>query len=141
MGAPPSMELDALTSEAAQRLQAPVAIMTLLDERRAFVAGSHGLVGELAIRRETPVHQSYCKYVVARDEPLRIDDVRRHRLVKNLSATPNGTRSYLGVPIRTQSGHTIGSFCVVDTVPREWTDGDVNTLEHIAGRVMAGIPS
>lgn len=140
MDTPARKELDALTSEAAQRLRAPMAIMSLLDERRAFFASAHGLDGELAVRRENPVHHSYCKYVVALDEPLKVNDSRRHRLVKYHPATLNGTRSYLGVPIRTQSGQPIGSFCVVDTVARKWTNEDVHTLETIANRAMAGVP-
>ncbi|MEO5837351.1 MAG: GAF domain-containing protein [Acidimicrobiales bacterium] len=141
MDAPPNSELDALTSEAAQRLRAPMAIMSLLDERRAFFASAHGLDGEIAVRRENPVHHSYCKYVVALDEPLKVNDSRRHRLVKDHPATLNGTRSYLGVPIRTQSGHTIGSFCVVDTVARHWTEGDLHILKNIGDRAMARVTS
>jgi GAF domain-containing protein len=141
MDTPRRSDLDALTSEAAQRLQAPMAIMSLLDDRRAFFASAYGLQGELDSRRENPVHHSYCKYVVARGASLTINDALRHRLVKDHPATHNGTRSYLGVPIRAGSGQTIGSFCVVDTIARRWTDDDRKSLENIAHRAMAGVPT
>ena len=56
-----------------------------------------------------------------------------------MAALLAGTRSYLGVPLRTESGHTIGSFCVVATGARRWTTDDRVALEGIAARAMAQV--
>ena len=139
LGGPARPDLDLLTVEAASRLGAPMAVMSVLDDRRQFFVSQYGLGDELVAARRTPADQSYCQYVVAFDKALRVADARRHRLVKHHPATLAGTRSYLGVPLRTESGHTIGSFCVVATGARRWTTDDRVALEGIAARAMAQV--
>lgn len=141
MDTPRRAELDALTAEAAERLGAPMALISVLDDRRIFFASSFGLAPALAARRQQPAQHSYCKYVVAREAPLEVDDATRHSLVKGHQATIDGTRAYLGVPIRSASGHTIGAFCVVDTTTRRWSSDDRRLLEGLAERALSASPS
>lgn len=138
MDAPRRQDLDALTTEAAQRLHVPVALMSVLDDHRAFVVSDFGLQGEVARRREHPAQHTYCKYVVARDSALSVPDSHRDPTFKRHPATlDEGVRSYLGVPIRGGSGEAIGSFCVIDSGPRQWSAEDRRTLEEIARRAMS----
>lgn len=44
-------------------------------------------------------------------------------------------RAYLGVPVRYRD-QCIGSFCVVDTTPREWSDDDLAALEELSLRTI-----
>jgi hypothetical protein len=41
-------------------------------------------------------------------------------------------RSYLEVPLRTKGGAVIGSYCVVDTSPRDFSQRDILTLAEIS---------
>jgi GAF domain-containing protein len=41
-------------------------------------------------------------------------------------------RFYAGIPIHSTSGHTVGTFCIVDTEPREPTDEDLDGLVDLA---------
>jgi len=50
-----------------------------------------------------------------------------------------GVRAYLGVPLRTQSGQVVGSLCVFDREPREWSDEDLQRAQQAARDVMLEI--
>jgi class 3 adenylate cyclase/GAF domain-containing protein len=134
MDAPPRPDLDRLTSEAAKRLGASYALMTLIDDRRQFFASHYGLPPEV---RETPREHSWCKFVAAFDEPLHINNSLTHVLVRDSRGTKeSGIRSYLGVPLRTKEGHCLGSFCVADTSTRQWRPEDHEVLEELAAQAM-----
>lgn len=133
-------ELDELTRQAASRTGSPVALLSLVDADRQVFASSHGRTGLYASENETSLDYSYCKYVVGRDRPLAVTDAQRDPLVReNLATTERGVRAYLGVPLRTRSGHTVGAFCVVDDHPRVWSDADRAALESLATEAMARV--
>ena len=135
MGAPPRAELDDLTRAAAGRLGTPLAFMSLVDDRRVFFASSYGQETDAA--RENKREASYCQNVVTLDDVLVVDDSTEVPLVADhIATTRDGVRAYLGVPIR-KDGHCLGSFCVVDTEPREWTDGDLAVLQQLADQATA----
>jgi GAF domain-containing protein len=47
-----------------------------------------------------------------------------------------GLRFYGGAPIKTTDGHMMGSVCVVDKEPRDFSEADQRVLEHLASIVM-----
>ena len=47
--------------------------------------------------------------------------------------------AYLGIPLTTPKGITLGSFCVIDAKPRKWTMGDQQTMAELAASVMSEI--
>jgi GAF domain-containing protein len=47
--------------------------------------------------------------------------------------------AYAGIPLITKVGAALGSFSVIDTKPREWTDEDIAIIVDVAGCVMAEI--
>ena len=123
---------DRLTKLASSVLRAPVALMSLVDDHRQFFKSSLGLPEPFATARETPLSHSFCQHVVTSGRPLRVENAPEDPLVKDNLAIPDlGVISYLGVPIVTESGHNLGSFCVVDTVPRSWTDTDEQLLREL----------
>lgn len=127
-----TVRLDDLVAIVAAEMETPMAFVSILDDHRLILAGAHGLTGELAITRETTPEASYCQYVVALDDVLLVNDSLTDSLVADHPATTAGdVRSYLGVPLR-HDGHCIGSFCVVDTRPREWTDNDLTRLTELS---------
>jgi hypothetical protein len=134
LDAPPRPDLDELTSEAAMRLGAPFALMTLVDDHRQFFASAYGLPPDV---RETPLEYSWCKFVAAFDEPFRVNNSLSHPLVRDTpGSTERGIRCYLGVPLRTKDGHSLGSFCVGDTSPRQWGPEEQQILEELAQKAM-----
>jgi GAF domain-containing protein len=135
-GTPSRPEFDALTQRAAARLGTPAAYLTLLDDKRQFLA-SAVRPGGVDGPREGPASASYCQHVVAADDVLVVENALTDPLVSdNVATTRDGVRAYLGVPIR-KDGYPLGSFCVVDTAPRQWTDGDLAVLQQLADEAMA----
>jgi GAF domain-containing protein len=134
---PRDEQLDRFTRLAARLLGVPTALISLVDERRQFFKSDVGLSGELAAARETPISQSYCQWTVATQQPLAIDDAREHPLVKNNPAIEEHQAiSYCGVPLLTSEGYAIGTLCVVDSKPHNWTAQDVDALEDL-GQILA----
>lgn len=133
--APRSETLDELTRQAADRLAAPMAYLNVLDQRRQYHVASFG---SPTTERVEAVEVSYCQHVVAQDDVVVVNDSQTDALVRdNPSTIDGGIRAYLGVPVR-RDGHCLGSFCVVDLQPRQWTEEDLAVLEELATQVAAG---
>lgn len=128
---------DRLTTLATKVLRAPVSLVSLVDDHRQFFKSAAGLDPGL---RETPLSHSFCQHVVRTGEAFVVHDARAdERVAGNLAIEELGAAAYAGVPIVTADGHVLGSFCVLDTAARQWTDDDVELLELLAGSVVTEI--
>jgi GAF domain-containing protein len=140
MDSPPEEAFDRLTRLAARILNAPVALVSLVDESRQFFKSCIGLVEPWATKRETPLSHSFCQYVVHSHLPLIINDAREHPFLYNNRAVAElGVVAYAGIPIRAADGDILGSFCVIDTKPRVWTNDEVEILTELTNSVMTEI--
>ena len=136
--APIDPAVERLAKLAAKALHAPVALVTLVERKRQVFAACVGLEEPWSSERETGLLHSFCQHVVVSVEPLVVADARDHPLVQeNLAIRDLNVISYAGVPLTTDDGHTIGSFCVIDHKPRRWTAGEVELLRDFAASVMA----
>jgi len=137
-GADPAF--DRLAALAARLLDAPVALVTLVDADRQVFLSCPGLTGPFADAGETPLSHSFCAHVVDRREPLVISDAREEPLVRDNLAVPDlGVVAYLGVPIGGPDGQVLGSFCAIDHRPRHWTADQVALLADLAASVESEI--
>ena len=131
---------DRLARLASRLLQAPIALVSLVDEDRQFFKSCLGLPEPWASWRETPLSHSFCQHVVASCAPLIINDARSHPEFRdNLAIGDLGVVAYLGIPLTLPNGHTVGSFCVFDSVPRTWTALETETVRDFAALVMSEI--
>jgi len=137
LDSPPEEAFDQFTRLASTVLEAPVALVSLVDRERQFFKSSIGLSQPLASTRETPLSHSFCKHVVRSSKLLAVSDAREHPLLRdNLAVSELGIVAYLGTPLTTSKGHTLGSFCVIDSKPRQWGDRDVSILQQLANLVI-----
>lgn len=135
LDSPPEESFDRLTRLATQILGAPIALVSLVEPGRQFFKSATGLD-----RRETPLSHSYCQYVVATGEALIITDSRKDSLVEHSPAIQElGVIAYAGIPITTSKGYVLGSFCVIDTNPRQWTTREIALLRDLAALVTTEI--
>ena len=103
-----------------------MALVSLVDEDRQFFKSEVGLPAPWSERRQTPLSHSFCKHVVANRRPLIVHDAREDpALCTNGAVADLNVIAYLGVPLTTDDGEVIGSFCVIDGCPRAWTDDDL----------------
>jgi GAF domain-containing protein len=131
-------ELDILTRLAARMLGTPVALVSLVDERRQFFKSQVGLPSPWDKSRETPLSHSFCQWVVSSDQELVVPDARTHQVLSENGAVSDlGVVAYAGVPIKATEGETIGSFCAIDTNPRNWSDEELAVLRDLGQLVDA----
>jgi signal transduction histidine kinase len=99
-----------------------------------------GLPSPWAESRETPLSHSFCRHTVTTGEPLIIADAREHPLVReNLAIRDLNVIAYAGIPLLTDEGHVLGSFCVIDTKPRQWAEAELAILEDLASSAATEI--
>ena len=127
---------DRLARLASRVLDAPIALVSLVDRDRQVFASCVG-VGDT---RETPLSQSFCQHAVAAGEPLVVDDARQSELLKTNGAIDTlGVVAYAGVPLIDDDGYALGTLCVADSRPRHWTDDQVGLLSDLASSVLTEI--
>ncbi len=137
---PVEESFDRLTQLASKLMRAPVSLVSLVEPQRQFIKSQVGLQEPLASLREVPITHSFCKYVVASGEPLVIDDTREHPLVcLNPAIRAYDVVAYLGIPLTSDDGWHLGSFCVIDHEPRQWTADDVEIMQTLAASVTTQI--
>jgi len=136
----PEEAFDRLTRLATKLLDAPVSLVSLVDEHRQYFKSAAGLSEPWASRRETPLSHSICAQVVAVDGVVAIDDTRTAEgLEGNLAAEELSAAAYAGAPLRTASGDVYGAFCVIDEQARSWSSDELALVSKLAEAVSGEI--
>jgi len=107
----------------------PVAFISLVDVKRQWFKACEGLSIS-----ETSRDISFCAYTILANQPLIVPDAYEDaRFVNNsLVKGPPYIRFYAGNPLKGPHGHRVGSFCIVDFVPRQMDDANIKLLEDLA---------
>lgn len=145
LDAPMDPSLDWLAGFAARSLDAPLAAITLIDDRRQHFKAGFGLTEPVRRERVASVDDAICRYVVSFGRRLIVGDARAHRWLRGKPTVERlEVVAYAGVPLRAASGHTIGSVFVSDRVPRRWSVDTARVLEafaEVARRELSRRPS
>ncbi len=129
---------DTLASVAAGVMDAPIALVSLVDANRQWFKACHGL--DL---RETPRDTSFCGHVVADGVRLVVPDAHVDERFKDnplVTGSPH-VRFYAGIPLRNADGYILGTLCVIDHVARQPTNKQLIMLEQLASLVLAKLES
>ena len=125
---------------AADVLNAPVALVSLVDADRQFFKSCLGLPEPWASQRESPLTHSFCQHAMVSREPLIVDDAREHELLRDNPAIRDmGVVAYAGIPLIDEDGHALGTLCVIDSQPRHWSTHQVQLLSDLAASVVTEI--
>ena len=112
-GVPPAGVLERLTRLACQVLQAPVAIISLLESGGLSLGACCGFDG-------LGYDPAFCKRTVRGDAALIVPDARLDPRFCNeaiVTGAP-GVRFYAGFPLVSAAGERLGTLCVIDFQPR-----------------------
>jgi GAF domain-containing protein len=132
--------LDHVTAKMSRVFEAPVAAITLVDRDRQYFKAHFGLPTELAEEGEVPRDLSVCAHVVAANEVVVVEDLKRdRRFTGNPMLVKHELRFYAGAPIRAANGMPIGALCVMDTAPRRFSRRERRLLEENAAEVASEI--
>jgi hypothetical protein len=140
LDSPPEAGFDRHARLAAQMMDTPVALVSLVDEERQFFKSCLGVAEPWASDRETPLSHSFCQHAVAAREPLVVDDAREHPVLRDNPAIRDmGAIAYAGVPLIDPEGFALGTLCVIDSRPRQWSSHQVELLGDLAASVVSEI--
>jgi hypothetical protein len=121
--------LDRICSVAQNLFRVPVVLMVFLDEDIAWI--KHGAAPGLS---EAPRNLSFCNHTIMHDEVFVVPDAHMDgRFVDHphVKADPP-LRFYAGAPFTVETGVRIGSICIVDHVPRDFTPKEMSLLSGLA---------
>ncbi|MDX2354880.1 sensor domain-containing phosphodiesterase [Stutzerimonas xanthomarina] len=133
----PDEVFEHIVSMVAEYFQAPIALISIVDEQRQWFTARVGLLAQ-----ETPRQDSFCAYAILANEPFQVLDATQDVRFQNnpLVTGEPGIRFYAGMPLVTPEGLGLGSLCIIDTQPRRaMTPQELSMLEHFAKLTMARI--
>src|SRR6266581_7671740 len=112
----PEEVFDDLTVLAARICEAPIALITLVDEDRQWFKSKVGVSIS-----ETSRDISFCGHAIEQSDLFIVPDATLDkRFAKNpLVTSEPKIRFYAGVFLITPDGYALGTLCVIDKVPRE----------------------
>jgi len=130
----PEESYNDLTRIASIICNTPIALVTLVDEKRQFFKSRHGLA---AI--ETSRDIAFCAHAINRPSELMV--VKDARLDTRFSDNPLVTGDlnlvfYAGMPLVTNDGFALGTLCVIDHQPKELTQDQQSALKSLANQVV-----
>jgi signal transduction histidine kinase len=134
LDSPPEKDFDDIVALAAGVCETPMSAVSLVDADREWAKASTGV--ELA---ETSRDVSFCAHAILGRDLMVIPDAREDvRFADNPIVTAtNGIRFYAGAPLLTTDGFTLGTLCVMDTVPRRLDVEQQQALRALARQVTA----
>jgi anti-sigma regulatory factor (Ser/Thr protein kinase) len=130
----PERAFDDLTLVASVVCGTPIALISLIDAKRQWIKSRVGISVQSTARSVAMcAHTIQGRDLFVIPDALADDRFRENPLV---AAEPR-IRFYAGAPLVTPDGHAIGSLCVVDKVPRQLTQPQLEALHALKRQAEA----
>jgi GAF domain-containing protein len=129
----PEEVFDELVELAASICESPIAMITLVDEKRQWFKSRIGVT-----LNETSREISFCTHAIMQEELFIVPDASKDaRFSHNPLVTTNPKiRFYAGAPLITPDGHALGTLCVIDKVPHTLRPDQKRALQILSRHVM-----
>lgn len=130
-----SAEFDAITGLAAQILGCPIALISIVGEDEQWFKANVGLDATRTSRED-----AFCGHTIMGKEPMIVRDARHdERFAENpLVLGEPSIVFYAGVPISIDGEHNLGTLCVIDRMPHQISDKQLEQLRGLA-KVAEGL--
>ena len=128
----PEEEFNDLVELASVFCKAPVSLISLLDRERQWFKARKGFDEE-----QTSRSISFCSHALQGDNVMIVEDAAADiRFAHNPLVTgEHKIRFYAGAPIVSPEGYKLGTVCVLDNKPRDFSDEQRRVLELISKQV------
>lgn len=125
----PEERFDRLTRMARRMFGVPISLVSLIDANRQWFKSNQGLDAT-----ETPRDVSFCGHAILGDDILLIPDATLDdRFSDNPLVTDHpDIRFYAGCPLKILNGSKIGTLCIIDREPRDFSADDMALLRDLA---------
>ena len=119
---------DSITRAAARHFNVPIALISLVDEKRQWFKSRVGI--DVC---ETAREDSFCAHAIGRRDVLVVEDaLKDDRFASNPLVTGDPfIRFYAGALI-TINGHDLGTLCIIDREPRQFHPHEQQELSRMA---------
>lgn len=132
----PELGLQRFLDEVAVLFKVPVAGISAVTRDRQRLVAQCSAAGEPD--RGGAREHSFCTHAVAARAALVIQDALQNPFFRdNPSVTERGFRFYAGVPLMATRGDAVGTLCVLDFEPHQFTYVDLELLGVLGQRVLA----
>ena len=113
-------------------LRASGAIVTLVNGKRQYIASA---TGPSTTSPGSPMAE-LSDWIVSTGQQHAIGDVRCE---SELPECDSDGATFFGAPLVDRDGKVVGSFCVTDTRPRNWTIQDIELVGELAASAMTEV--
>ena len=116
----------------------PFAGIAIVEGDRQWFKSKQGLPIE-----DTTRERSFCGHAINGEEAFVIEDAALDpRFAQNaLVLEDPHVRFYAGYPVKGPGGHNVGTLCIMDNLPREFTEDDRETLRDLDENVEKELKS
>jgi GAF domain-containing protein len=130
----PEEVFDDLTELAARICEAPIAMITLVDENRQWFKSKIGVTV-----KETSRDISFCAHAINQEDLFIVPDAAKDErfATSPLVISEPKIRFYAGAPLISPDGYALGTLCVIDKVPRELRPDQKQALRILARHVVS----
>lgn len=125
---------DDLTLIASQICNTPIALISLMDEKRQWFKSHYGLND-----RETPRDISLCSHAILSDDLFIVENTDLDERFCDNPLVTSGPKFkfYAGAPLIIEKGIRIGTLCVLDTKASSLTEAQKLALAALSRQVVA----
>jgi predicted PurR-regulated permease PerM len=133
----PEEILDVVKREVAKTFDVPISLVSIVDGDSTFWR-THGMTSREASEVIEPLRDSsICTDAAGSAGPVVVEDVSKDkRFAEDPFLQSRGIRAYVAAPLRTRSGHVVGTLCVLDTKPRTIEGHALEALRAVADHLM-----
>jgi GGDEF domain-containing protein len=131
--APREERFDRITRLALNLLEVPQCCISIIDKYEVWLLSEQGL-GKCKVPRDTDI----CAHTLASGDMLTVQDTLLDQRFADIPAVVREPfmRAYAGVPLEIEPGFYVGTLCVIDGAPRQFSPDELRSLQDLASMVV-----